>query len=302
MRINYDFGDLEAFLAVKETGSFHAAAERLNLSQPAVTRRIAKLELALDSTLFERTTRAVKATLAAKRLQSRAEAILEDARETSRAMRDESVVFAHQRNTIVTIAAIPTIVAGLFLPAMRTYRQAGFHSRIRFLDLAANEVAEAVAQGEADFGICSLPTLEPGTDFEVLFEDTITLVSHPDHQTSNQPIARWKDIADQPLILPARGTGNRVLIDEAMARAQRRLNWTYEVGRTTTALELVKAKIAIALLPRSAELSHAGAGLAFQPMIDPAITRPVGLLSRAGQTDAKAVTALKNALRGAVPW
>mgnify|MGYP001813232112 CR=1 FL=1 len=47
MRINYDFGDLEAFLAVKETGSFHGAAERLNLSQSAITRRIQKLEEAL---------------------------------------------------------------------------------------------------------------------------------------------------------------------------------------------------------------------------------------------------------------
>ena len=108
MHINYDFADLEAFLAVKETGSFHLAAEKLALSQSAVTRRVQKLEMALDSVLFERTTRMVKPTLTAKRLQARAEAILDDARETTRAMRDESVAFAHQRSLVVTVATVPT--------------------------------------------------------------------------------------------------------------------------------------------------------------------------------------------------
>ena len=86
MRIKFDFLDLEAFLAVKETSSFHAASERLNLSQSSVTRRVQKLEEALGTEVFERTTRDVRPTLAAKRLQVRAEAILQDAQETTLAM------------------------------------------------------------------------------------------------------------------------------------------------------------------------------------------------------------------------
>ncbi|MDP7184504.1 MAG: LysR family transcriptional regulator [Paracoccaceae bacterium] len=302
MRINYDFGDLETFLAVMETGSFHVAAEQMNLSQPAVTRRIAKLEQALDSVLFERTTRAVKPTLAAKRLRPRAEAILQDIQETNHAMRDESVAFEYQRNAIVTVATIPTVLACLFLPAMQSFRNRGFHSRIRLLDLSANDVAEAVASGEADFGICSIPTLEPGTEFEALFEDAIMMVCLPDHLRSENGGVRWSDIANQPLILPARGTGNRLLIDDAMARVRKPLNWTYEVGRTTTALELVADRAGIALLPRSVAFSHAASGLVFQKMEAPEITRPIGLLSRAGQAETEAVSALKHALRQSVPW
>ena len=51
MRINFDFGDLEAFLAVAEHGSFRAAAETLAISQSALSRRIQKLEEALGATL-----------------------------------------------------------------------------------------------------------------------------------------------------------------------------------------------------------------------------------------------------------
>ncbi len=297
MRINFDFSDLEAFLAVRDAGSFRLASDRLNLSQSAVTRRIQKLETALGSALFERTTRAVKPTLAAKRLQARAEAILEEVRETIQSMQDESVAFAHQRNAIVTVATIPTVIGSLLLPALHAFRNQGFNSRIRLMDLTANEVAESVAQGEADFGICSIPTLEPGTDFEALFEDAITLAAHPDHPLAQMERAHWKEIADETLILPARGTGNRLLIDEALAKVRRQLIWTFEVVRTTTALELAAERVGVALLPLSAAKSHAGKSLAFRPMTAPGITRQIGLLARIGEKNTEAVAAFKDALR-----
>ena len=217
MNINYDFADLEAFLAVKETGSFHLASQKLNLSQSAITRRVQKLENALGSALFERTTRSVRPTLAAKRLQARAEAILDDARETMRAMRDESVAFAHQRSRIVTLATIPTVVTGMLPEALHRFRAAGHASRIRIMDVAANEVAEAVAGGEADFGICSIPALEPSTTFEALFDDRIVLALPSGHALGERDIIPWDVLDGEVLILPARKTGNRLLIDEAMA-------------------------------------------------------------------------------------
>lgn len=297
MRINYDFGDLEAFLAVKEAGSFHAAAQRLNLSQSAVTRRVQKLEDALGSLLFERTTRSLKPTLAAKRLQARAEAILEDAQETTRAMRDESVAFAHQRGAVITLATIATVVAPLLLPAIQAFRADGNTARIRILDGSANEVAEAVVAGEADFGICSIPMLEPLMDFAPLFDDRIVLAVPKDHPLAKRASASLGDLDDTPLILPRRGTGNRLLIDEAIARARTPLSWTYEVGRSTTALELVEKGLGIALLPQSA---IGPALVATCALTAPDITRSVGLLTRLSQKDTPAVIALKTAIRSAV--
>ncbi len=294
MRINYDFGDLEAFLAVKDLGSFHLAAERLNLSQSAVTRRIHKLEAALGSVLFERTTREVKPTLAAKRLQARAESILEDATETTRAMRDDSIAFAHQRGAVVTVATIPTAVSQLLIPAIQTFRANGHTARIRFLDSAANEVAEAVAAGEADFGICSIPMLEPTTNFESLIDDRIVLALPLAHPLAAQDVVRLEDIKDTPLILPARGTGNRLLIDEAMARARLPLYWTYEVGRSSTALDLVRAGVGAALVPDSA---IGAAQVARCQLHAPNIARPIGLLTRIGQSETPAAVTLKQAIR-----
>lgn len=299
MRINFDFSDLEAFLAVMETGSFHLAAERLNLSQSAITRRVQKLEEGLGSMLFERTTRAVKPTLAAKRLQARAEAMVESARETALAMRDESVAFAHQRGALITVAMIPTVVNSLLIPAIRSLQEQNLSVRVRLLDHAANEVAEAVSQGEADFGVCSIGSLEPNTQFEALFDDQIVLALSGDHPLAERDRATWSDLETEALILPARGTGNRLLIDEAMARNRLAAQWTYEVGRSTTAMELANEGIGVALLPRSAMLSAQGRALRFRDLGEPVVARPVGLLTRTGVSDNPAVRAMKEAFREA---
>ncbi len=299
MHINYDFADLQAFLAVKETGSFHLASKRLNMSQSAVTRRVQKLESALGSALFERTTRMVRPTLAAKRLYPRAEAILEDARETTRALQDESVAFSHQRGLVVTVASIPTVVTRLMPPALHAFRAAGHASRIRILDFAANEVSEAVAQGEADFGICSIPTLEPNTEFETLFEDRMVLALPADHPLTACDGVRWRQLQGQALILPARGTGNRMLIDEAIARARLSLKWTVEAGRSTTGLALVSGGCGVAVLPLSAVEAVHDNRVTWRPLADPVIARPIGLLTRLGQANTVETMALQDAIRTA---
>jgi DNA-binding transcriptional LysR family regulator len=297
MRINFDFTDLEAFLALRETGSFHLAAERLGLSQSSVTRRIQKLEASLGAQLFERTTREVRPTLAAKRFQMRAEAILGDTREAARAMRDESMAHAHQRAQTVSVATIPTVVAGLIVPAIAAFRREGHTARIRLLDRAANEVAEAVAGGEADLGICSVPMLEPATEFDLLFSDPIVLALPPGHVLAAGQVALcWADLAGEALILPARGTGNRLLIDEAMARTGLPMQWVFEVGRTATALDLVAGGIGIAPVPRSA-IPAGERRVITRPVLDPAVLRPIGLIRRIGQKDRPAVQALVAAIR-----
>lgn len=297
MRINFDFTDLEAFLAILDTGSFHLASERLGLSQSAITRRIKKLEAALGTQLFQRTTRAVKPTLAAKLLKTRAETILNDTRETARAMRDESASFQHQMARFLTVATVPTVVSTLLAPALRALCKVEPNIRVRILDCAANEVAEAVAQGDADIGLCSVPALEPATTFEVLAEDPIVLALPLGHLLASKETVTWPDLSEEQLILPSRDTGNRMLIDDALARAGLPLTWKIEVGRTATAVECVSAGLGIAPLPISGLTVNQEPGVICRPIVAPAISRPIGLLSKAGGTDNSLAGRLSIALR-----
>lgn len=277
MRINFDFGDLEAFLAVAETRSFQAAARQLNVSQSAITRRIKKLEGIVGVVLFERTTRTVTPTLAAKRFAERAQHLIDDAEASARLLTDETDRFEHQRNSIVTVAAVPSAIPGVLVPAIDRFRATGRRVRIKIIDQLANGVAESVTNGEADFGLSSVSALDQTITFEPILEDDFALAVHESHPMAGLDQITWEALGDLPLIVPLKGTGNRMIIDEAIARSDTYVPWTFEVSRTTTALELVKAGQGVAVLPNR---SATDAQIRTVPLVSPAIHRTIGLISR----------------------
>src|SRR6478672_4782263 len=109
--MNLDLGDLRAFVAVAERGSFHAAAGDLHLSQPALSRRVAKLEASLGVRLLERTTRKVELTTVGRDFARKARELLNGL--------DHSLLgigeIAERMSGEVTIACVPSAVR-YFLP------------------------------------------------------------------------------------------------------------------------------------------------------------------------------------------
>lgn len=281
MRINLDISDLEAFLVLFETGSFVSAAEHLGLSQSALTRRIRKLEGMLGATLFDRTTRSVRPTLAAKRLRPRAQTMLDEARQTLREMRDETAASERHLRAIVTVATVPSALPRVLMPAVRLLSAGETAARVRILDLLANEVAEAVADRRADFGLSSWAAPDEGLAFTPVFEDRVVLAIPPDHPLAQVgEVVQWSALDGERLILPSRESGNRALIDRALAPEGRALHWRYEVSRTSTALELVRSGLGIAPLPLSAVPAAGGAAVVVRDLVEPAVSRRIGLVER----------------------
>jgi DNA-binding transcriptional LysR family regulator len=280
MRINFDFADLEAFIAVAASGSFQLASEKLNVSQSAITRRVQKLEASLGVSLFDRSTRSVKLTLTGKRLQLRAQAMIDDAVETALSLGDDSARFEYQRNAIVTVALVPSIIYNILPQAIKQFRNAGHSARIRVVDRLAYDVTESVAQGEADFGISSISAFEPDMSFETLVDDRIILCLHKDDPLAGRNEISWQELTRPDFIIPMKGTGNRMLIDEAMARSRQSPNWSYEVRRTATALEMVKAGIGVAALPQSAVPKTANSEIKALPLVSPSVGRSIGIVLR----------------------
>lgn len=295
MRINFDFSDLEAFLVLSETGSFVAAADHLGLSQSALTRRILKLEGMLGAKLFDRTTRSVRMTIAAKRLRPRAQALLDEARETMRELKDETAEFSFQNRAIVTVAAVPSTIARVVIPAVGLFSAGKNEARVRILDLLANEVVEAVEDGQADFGVSSWSAPGGTLLFEPFFEDHVVLVVPPDHPLgqASGPL-KWGGLSGHRLILPCQGSGNRALIDRALAPEGLAPFWSYEVPRTSTALELVRAGLGVAALPLSAVPVADGSSLAIRPLISPKVTRKINLVYRRNSAISSAAARLRD--------
>ena len=284
MRINFDFADLEAFLAVAETLSFHRAASQLAISQSAVTRRIQKLESALGVELFERTTRSLRPTLAARDFEARARAMLSDATEAMHALGDSTLRYQYQRNEVVNFATIPTLTNDLLPRVLSRFKAEANQVRVNILDFFAGDVNEAVATGEADFGIGFIGIQEPGLEFDFFLDDKFVAAMHRDHRLAGQRQLRWSELADQSLIVPQKGGGNRLLIDTTLARSKQFLNWSYQARYSTTILELVRMDIGVAILPASAIPVAKDSQIVALPLVQPEISRSLGGIRRSGRS------------------
>ena len=156
---------IEAFLAVARLGHFTRAAQALHLSQSALTVQIRQLEAALGLRLFDRNNRRVALTQAGRDLVAPFERISLDVAAVLEHARDLS---AHRRGA-VTIAALPSIAAGVLPRAVAALARdhAGLVVRVR--DAIASRVLELVKAGDVDAGIGCVVRPEPDVargDFE----------------------------------------------------------------------------------------------------------------------------------------
>ena len=207
-RINCEILDLRAFLMVVELSSFHRTAEALNLSQPALSRRIQKLEAAIGSPLLERTTRHVAPTAIGEDLLPLVRRMLEEFDGSLFASRDPK-----RRGGIVSMACLPT-AAFYFLPeVIRAFSVDHPDTRFRILDLPATDGLQAVARGEVEFGVNIMGASDPDLIFDRLVEDPFVLAARKGHPLAERERVTWTDLAPYPLITVHRSSANRVLLE-----------------------------------------------------------------------------------------
>lgn len=186
---------LRYFLRVAERGNFTRAAEELNISQPALSRSIQKLEEELGQPVFERKTRSVALTDAGTLLQSRAQQILALIEDTKAEISDDG------RSGQIRIGAIPTI-APFFLPnLLRQFSTEFPAASIIVQEDTTDHLLKRCTQGEIDLAILALPVPAKYLEIEELFQEELLLVLPPDHPLVNKPQIRLNDIKALPFVL-----------------------------------------------------------------------------------------------------
>lgn len=281
-QLRFDLGDLQAMVAVVDKGGFRAAASALHLSQPALSRRIAKLEEALNVQLFERTTRRVALTLVGREFFLKAVEILDNVERSLHKISDISLTHFGQ----VTIACVPSVAHNFLPPILQRFNAALPGIRIRVADEGAHDVLNLVARGDADFGVNFLGASEAGIDFEPIIREQFVLACLPGHPLAAREKVSWEEIGHYPYMTVAKSSGNRKVLDEAMAPAERRPQSYIEVRHVSTLLELVAAGLGIAVVPQLS--MPAREGLRAVPLEGAGIERTLGVIRRTGRVFAPA--------------
>lgn len=278
MRINFDLLDLRAFLTVLDTGGFHKAAEALNLSQPALSRRIQAFEQAIGAPVLERTTRHVAATAVGRSLEPLARRLLDEFEESLLALTG----VGDRQSGQITLACVPT-AAFYFLPrAIERFNAQFPRIRFRILDLSANEALESVARGEVEFGINFMGNSHPDLNFTRLADDPFVLACRRDHPLAKRRRLTWKDLEGHLLIGVSRNSGNRTILDAALAGTKVRLNFFYEVNHLTTSLGMVERGLGISVLPKLATPPTNHATIVTKAITHPEVKRTIGIVERRG--------------------
>ncbi len=277
--VNFDLADLRAFLAVSDLGSIKAASGMLHLSQSALSRRIDKLEDALGVQLFTRTTRKVELTTVGRAFVHKARNVFNELESALLGIQD----VAERLSGEVTLACVPSAV-GYFLPSVfDEYHQRYPRIRIRVLDEASSDVLLAVTRGDADFGVTYIGTQEADIDFQPLIEEAFVLACPRAHPLGKRKTVAWKDLGEMSYIALAHGSGNRFLIDQALARSPTRPRWFCEVNHVPALVSLVTAGLGVGVVPRMALPPDGHQGLVAVPLVEPKVSRTLGLISRRGR-------------------
>jgi DNA-binding transcriptional LysR family regulator len=278
--INFDLNDLLAFRAVAELSNFRKAAESVHLSQPAFSRRIDKLEQALGVRLLERSTRQVTLTAVGRDFERKVRDLLDALDATLLGIRG----VAATRMGEVTVACVPSTVWYYLSEVIRRYRERSPKVRVKVLDAAANEVLAAVARGEADFGLNFIGAQEGELEFEPIVEERFVAACRRDHPLARQRQVSWAELCEHDYISVGRSSGNRVLLDQALAGLVRRPQPIYEAQHVTTTLGLVEAGLGVAVVPSMAMPGPDHPLLVSLPLVDPVVVRKVGLIRRRGRS------------------
>lgn len=275
-----DIDGIQAFVLIAELGGFQKAAEKLDLTQTALTRRIQRLESYLDVKLLDRTTRSVALTTVGREFLPQAKRLVDELTRSVGRLKGLSRTATGD----VTIACI-TSIADRRLPAMvGKYARKYPGNQVRVLDRTGTQVAQAVKQGHAEFGITVLPSGENDLAEEPILQDPFMLFCLRSHPMSALRRATWSDLRGVDLITFGEGSGNRLLIDYQLARRRLDVRGRFEVEQMSTAIGLVSAGVGIAILPASSLLAEMHPEVRQIPLVNPTVRRAVGLIRRRDAT------------------
>ena len=286
MQIN----QINAFLAIAELESFSLAAERLHITQPAVSKRIRQLEITINAPLFDRIGKRSILTPNGKVFKPHAERILQELKSFRTALSRQ------QATPSGSLSFATSHHIGLHrLP--QTLRQ--FKIRYPRVDLDlhfmdSEDACVAIANSELELAIVTLPEQ---SDERLLCEpiwiDQLVVVMAPDHPLAGQTEITPKSLLAHAAILPSIGTFTRKIINNLFAGDEQRLNIILETNYLETIKVMVSANLGWSILPES----MADASLARHNLRGLDIKRPLGIVTRQNRTLSLSSSAMIDLLR-----
>ncbi|MBD2201407.1 LysR family transcriptional regulator [Calothrix sp. FACHB-1219] len=241
---------LQAFIAIADTGSFQQAARKCGVTQSTISRQIQALEADLGIELFHRSTHA-KLTLGGERLLPRVRKICQEWQVATEELTD--LIAGKQPE--LCIAAIHSLCASYLPPVLQQFCRDYPDVQLRVTSLGSDRALKVLKDGLVDLAIVmNNRFLTTGREMvvEVLYEEPIEVLTSAKHPLAQYECIPWSELVRYPQVVFKDGYGMQRLIQDRFERLEANLQAALEVNTLDAFRGVVRQGELIALLPHSA--------------------------------------------------
>jgi LysR family cyn operon transcriptional activator len=234
---------LRAFAVIADAGSFGRAAERLNLSQPALSRQIHALESELGLSLFDRIGRRIHLTAEGEDLLRRGRRLLAEADslgERARSLKSGEA-------GILRIGATPQVIENLLAPFLIQYRHRHPGVEVHLVEDGGARLIGRLERGEVHLSM--VPSAATGFVGRLLYPMHVMAALPTAHRLARRRLLEIAELENEPLLLPQHGFGSREWFDIACDIAHVRPRVLLESAAPHTLVALAATDYAIAIVP-----------------------------------------------------
>lgn len=279
---------LQAFLAVAETGNFGQAARKCGVTQSTISRQIQSLETDLGLPLFHRTAQ-TKLTLGGEQLLPRARKICQEWQNATQELAD--LIAGKQPE--LCIAAIHSVCAYYLPPVLQLFCRQFPDVQLRVTALGSDRALKVLRDGLVDVAIVMnnrFLTSTPEMLVDVLFNESIEVLMASNHPLAQYKEVPWSELVKYPQVVFKDGYGMQRLVQERFVRLGAKLQAAMELNTLEAFRGVVRQGELIALLPQSALLEVGNdPTLAVRSLanLEPSLVKPSNIVSSVSTLDSK---------------
>lgn len=240
-----ELDQLRTFVTVAEVRSFTRAGALVHLSQPAISRQIARLETELGVRLFERYGRKVECTPDGRLLLPLAKAIVSRVDDAARLLREHAGMSASR----VSLGSTGTVFAHMLAPLIASFLKTYPKIRLDLVERDDSLLEEGVFNGEID---CAVVTAWGSTRAAVihLLTEEIMLVVPADHRCAGLPEVALTELAEEPFLLPSHALNMANLLTDICRQAGFEPKTPYRANYVELTKALIRQGLGIGLIPK----------------------------------------------------
>ena len=265
--------ELRWYVVLAETENVTAAASRLHVTQPTLSRALGRLELELGTPLFDRVGRRLRLNRYGAILLAHARRSLDELNAAS----DRIASLVDPEHGTIRLAFLHSVASWLVPDLLRRYREQVPGVQFELKEAPGHEVLGAVVTGRADLGVVSSRAESSELGWHTLQRERLCLAVPAGHRLARRRETRLAEAARERFVMPRSEIGLREISDELCARSGFAPHVAVETTEISTMEGLVTAGLGVAIVP-SPRPDRAEPGVVYIPLTGADAYREIGLI------------------------